>query len=184
MLFNGWLFYSSVLQGRVFFISVLAWVGSLTCWICWKTNHSDFLWSWKYWRTNHSKHTYPIQGTGCWPQVTPDTDQNIYLTWRLSKADWPWWPNRNFIIGGRSKFCDRFSCDQCTMHNTQYTRNYPWNSFRFRPWIDLIWQISARKARQNEAFFGARAFFEVIPVQFWGPCIDFFYKNMCFEVQK
>ena len=40
----------------------------------------------------------------------------------------------------------------------KYTRNDPWNSFSFRPWISLIWEISARKARQNAAFFGARLF--------------------------
>ena len=32
------------------------------------------------------------------------------------------------------------------------------NSFSFRAWIGLIWEISAPKARQNAAFFGARLF--------------------------
>ena len=42
--------------------------------------------------------------------------------------------------------------------NAQYTRNGPWNSSSFRPWIGLIWQISARRDRQNGGFFGARLF--------------------------
>ena len=41
----------------------------------------------------------------------------------------------------------------------------PWidtsNSFSFRPWIDLIWEISTRNRRQISSFFGARLFCQI-----------------------
>ena len=42
----------------------------------------------------------------------------------------------------------------------------PWidtlNSFSFRPWIGLIWEISARNRHQISSFFGARFFVKLL----------------------
>ena len=42
--------------------------------------------------------------------------------------------------------------------NVDLSQMGPRNSFSFWAWIGLIWEISARKACQNAAFFGARLF--------------------------
>ena len=45
---------------------------------------------------------------------------------------------------------------QYTMHSTP--EMYALNSFCFRPWISLIWEISVRNRRQNSYLFGPRLF--------------------------